>query len=134
VSGGSRSGYYDWRNRRPSAREIADLELMTTITEIHTMSRYSYGAPRVHAELRLGLGVRCGRKRAARLMRVAGIAGISQRRKRRGDHPAPAPHDDLVCRRFVANQPNLLWVTDITSIRRGKGRCIAALCSTCTRG
>jgi putative transposase len=44
--GVSRSGYYGWRNRRPSARRVADLELMTTISEIHTMSRYSYGAPR----------------------------------------------------------------------------------------
>ena len=94
--GVSRSGYYDWRNRRPSARRVADEELMDTITEIHTMSRCSCGAPRVHAELRLGLGVRCGRKRVARLMRLAGIAGICHRRKRRGDRPAPAPHEDLV--------------------------------------
>ena len=97
------------------------------------MSRSSYGAPRVQAELRLGLGVRCARKRVARLMRVAGIAGICHRRKRRGDRPAPAPHEDLVCRRFVADRPNLLWVTD-HSAPDGKGRCIAALCSTCTRG
>ena len=75
---------------------FADQKLTATITEIHAMSRYSYGAPRVHAELRLGLGVRCGRKRVARLMRTAGIAGICHRRKRRGHPPTPAPHDDLV--------------------------------------
>jgi putative transposase len=90
VSGVSRSGYYDSRSRGPSARHAADRALITTITEIHTMSRYSYGAPRVHAELRLGMGVRCGRKRVARLMRPAGIAGICHRRKHRSDRPAPA--------------------------------------------
>jgi transposase InsO family protein len=102
---------------------------MATITEIHTMSRYSYGAPRVHAELRLGLGVRCGRKRVARLMRLAGIAGICHRRKRRGQVPAPAPHDDLVCRRFIADRPNMLWVTDITQhpTREGMVYCCAVL-------
>jgi transposase InsO family protein len=127
--GVSRSGYYDWRNRGPSARHVADQELMATITEIHTMSRHSKGAPRVHAELRLGMGVRCGRKPVARLMRVAGVAGICHRRKRRGGRPAPAPHDDLVCRRFVAERPNTLWVTDITQhpTREGMVYCCAVL-------
>jgi putative transposase len=53
--GVSRSGYYGWRSRRPSARRVADEKLMDTITEVHAMSRYSYGAPRVHAELQPGL-------------------------------------------------------------------------------
>lgn len=127
--GVSRSGYYDWRDRGPSARQVADRELMATIIEIHSMSRFSYGAPRVHAELRLGLGIRCGRKRVARLMRVAGIAGICHRRKRRGQVPAAAPHDDLVCRRFIADRPNMLWVTDITQhpTREGVVYCCAVL-------
>jgi len=125
----SRSGYYDWLERAPSAREVADTKLITTITQIHAMSRYSYGAPRVHAELRLGLGVRCGRKRVARLMRTAGIAGISHCRKRRGDKPLPACHDDLVERRFVADRPNMLWVTDITEHPTSEGAvyCCAVL-------
>jgi transposase InsO family protein len=127
--GVSRSGFYDWRSRGPSARQSADRALMTMITEIHTMSRYSYGAPRVHAELRLGLGVRCGRKRVARLMRLAGLAGICHRRKRRGDRPTSAAHEDLVCRRFVADRPNMLWVTDITQhpTRDGTVYCCAVL-------
>src|SRR5260370_15378866 len=93
------------------------------------MSRYSYGAPRVHAELRLRVGVRCGRKRVARLMRPAGIAGIGHRRRRRGHTPLPACHDDLVGRRFVGDRPNMLWVTDITehSTSEGTVYCCAVL-------
>lgn len=60
VLGVSRAGYYDARDRPPSARAVAEAALTETIRNIHTMSRGSYGAPRVHDELRLGLGVRCG--------------------------------------------------------------------------
>jgi putative transposase len=52
----SRSGYYEWLGRAPSARQAADEALRVTITELHEASRGTYGAPRVHAELRLGLG------------------------------------------------------------------------------
>lgn len=85
-----RSGYYDWAARRPSARACEDARLTETIRQIHYDSRCSYGAPRVHAELPLGVGLAIGRKRVARLMRAAGIQGISRRRKRAGDIPAPA--------------------------------------------
>jgi len=124
----STSGYYEWRDRRPSARAVADEALRVQIVAIHAMSRGSYGAPRVHAELRLGRGVRCGRKRVARLMRIAALHGIY---RRRGKHarPTPAVHDDLVRRRFVADAPNRLWLTDITEhpTREGKLYCAAVL-------
>jgi transposase InsO family protein len=117
----STSGYYEWRERAPSLRAVADAALMAQIKDIHTMSRGTYGVPRVHAELRLGCGVRCGRKRVARLMRSAGLQGIFVRRKRRGC-PQPPVHDDLVQRQFVADAPNRLWLTDITEhpTREGK--------------
>jgi transposase InsO family protein len=117
----STSGYYDWRERPASARAAADTALTAQIQAIHTMSRGSYGVPRVHAELRLGCGVRCGRKRVARLMRSAGLQGIYVRRRRRGC-AAPPVHDDLVRRHFVADAPNRLWLTDITEhpTREGK--------------
>ena len=67
----STSGYYEWRGRPLSARAQADQALTLQIREIHTCSRGTYGVPRVHVELRLGRGVRCGRKRIARLMRIA---------------------------------------------------------------
>ncbi|WP_442786488.1 IS3 family transposase [Leifsonia sp. AG29] len=57
----SRSGYYEWARRAPSARQVADQALSGMITRIHYESRGTYGAPRVHAELRLGFGVRVGR-------------------------------------------------------------------------
>ena len=117
----STSGYYDWRERPASARAAADTALTAQIQAIHTMSRGSYGVPRVHAELRLGCGVRCGRKRVARLMRSVGLQGIYVRRRRRGCS-APPVHDDLVRRHFVADAPNRLWLTDITEhpTREGK--------------
>ena len=124
----STAGYYEWRERAPSARAVADQALSEQIVEIHAMSRGSYGAPRVHAELRLGQGVRCGRKRVARLMRSAGLHGIYRRRGRHA-RPAPAVHDDLVRRRFVADAPDRLWLTDITEhpTREGKVYCTAVL-------
>lgn len=81
--------------------------------------------PRVHAELRLGAGVRCGRKRVARLMREAGLVGIGYRRKRRSA-PSPAPHADLVSRRFVADAPNWLWCTDLTEHPTTEGKVYCA--------
>ena len=102
-------------------RARADEVLSAEIAEIHTMSRGTYGSPRVHAELRLGRDVRCGRKRVARLMRTAGLQGAFRRRGRRR-YPAPPVHDDLVQRRFYADAPDRLWVTDITEhpTREGK--------------
>lgn len=124
----STSGYYEWRGRAPSARAVADQALTAQIVQIHSMSRGTYGSPRVHAELRLGHGVRCGRKRVARLMQAAQLHGVYRRRGKRA-RPAPAVHDDLVRRRFVADAPDRLWVTDITEhpTREGKIYCAAVL-------
>jgi transposase InsO family protein len=123
----SRSGYYEWRERSPSARDVADAYLANTIVDIHAMSRCSYGAPRMHAELRLEMGVRVGRKRVERLLRITGRRGISHRHKRR-HKPAEAVHQDLVQRKFVAAGPDLLWCIDITEhpTRGGKVYCRGA--------
>ena len=79
VLGVSKAGYYAWLRRPPSARAVADEVLMKRIRTIHVTSQGTYGVPRVHAELRAG-GEKHGRKRIARLMRSAGIAGVSRRR------------------------------------------------------
>lgn len=129
MLGISRSGLYEALGRAPSARHVADQALTATITAIHEGSRATYGAPRVHAELRLGLGIACGRKRVARLMRAAGLVGVCHRRKRRGQRPLPAPHEDLVRRDFTADGPDRLWCTDITEhpTNTGKVYCAAVL-------
>ncbi len=130
----SRSGYYEWRHRPPSTRDLADAWLTNTILAVHRDSRCSYGSPRVHAELRLGLGIGCGRKRVARLMREAGIAGLCHHRKKGRHRPAAAVHDDLVHRRFVADTPDRLWCTDITEHPTGDGTLyLAAVEDVCTR-
>ena len=117
VLGVSPSGYYAWRRRRPSARARADAELTARVQEIHASSRGTYGAPRIHAEL-TDAGVAVGRKRVARVMRAAGIAGVSRRRgprtTRRDVQVRPAP--DRVERCFEADAPNRLWVADITYV------------------
>ena len=125
----SRAAYYDHLTRPPSAREQADAVLSVTIAEVHARSRGTYGAPRVHADLRLGLGVRCGRKRVARLMAAAGLVGVSHQRKRAGTGPLPATHTDLVQRRFTADGPDRLWCTDITEHPTGQGKVYCAAVS-----
>jgi putative transposase len=113
----SASGYYAWRVRPPSARAFEDGKLLERILAIHADSRGTYGAPRVQAELR-AQGIRISRKRVARLMRQAGVHGVSRRRfvvttvRQPGAVPAP----DLVQRDFEVGGANQLWVADITYI------------------
>jgi len=123
VLGVSKAGFYAWRRRPPSARARADAALLKRIRTVHAGSRETYGAPRVHAELRAG-GERHGRKRIAQLMRDAGLVGASRRRRgpittRRDKTARPAP--DLVDRNFAAKAPNQLWVADITFVPTASG-------------
>ena len=87
----SRSGYYDRKNRPPSRRARESAALMERIREIHSRSPQIYGYPRVHAELR-ALGVRCNRKRVARLMRKAGLRGCIRGRRKRTPAGANTPY------------------------------------------
>ena len=84
TPGASISGYYDWKAAQLNQcrRRREDDQLRGTIGEIHRQSRGTYGAPRVHAELRLGRDIRVGRKRVERLMRAAGLQGVTRRRRR----------------------------------------------------
>jgi len=113
----SPSGYYAWRKRAASERAQEDVVLLRKIRTIHTASRESYGVPRVHREL-MAQKVSVGRDRVARLMRQAGLRGITRRRRvvttQRDEKARPAP--DLVGRRFEAEGPNRLWVADATYI------------------
>jgi putative transposase len=121
----SKSGFYGWRDRAPSARDQADALLSEKIARMHRDSHETYGAPRIHIELR-ALGVRCARKRVARLMREAGLFGCGGRRRKarttlrsRTERIPPVP--DLVKRNFNPQAPNRLWVADITYVRTWEG-------------
>ena len=119
----SEAGYHAWRKRPPSKKQEADTALLKRVRTIHASSRETYGAPRVHAELRAG-GEKHGRKRIARVMRAAGLVGASRRRAgitttRRDREARPAP--DLVDRKFAADRPNRLWVADITFVPTASG-------------
>ena len=122
MLGVSKSGYYAWRGRPLSERKRQDALLTEKIRQIHTRSHETYGYPRVHAELR-SLGVRCGRRRVARLMRAAGLRGCVRGKKRRTTRrdPRAAPAPDLLCRNFVAGGPNRIWLADITYIPTREG-------------
>lgn len=115
--GVSRAGYYAWLGREPSARARADAELTTRIEAIHKASRETYGAPRIHAEL-IDEGVRVGRKWVERLMKVSGLAGVSRRKGARTTFrdERVRPACDLVDRNFQADEPDRLWVADITYV------------------
>src|SRR5690625_7208417 len=91
VLGVSRSGYYAWSGRPPSARSVADALLRERIEAIHKKSDGTYGRPRIHAELKEE-GMRDGAKRIARLTGEAGIEGVSRRRGQ------PRPHGDTESR------------------------------------
>jgi transposase InsO family protein len=122
MLGVSRSGYYAWRRRSPSERARFDAVLSEKIEMIHRNSRATYGAPRVHAELR-AIGIRCGRKRVAKLMRRAKLRGCLRGRRMCTTHrialQQAAP--DLVVRNFSSEAPDRLWVADITYVRSGEG-------------
>ena len=122
VLGVSRSGFYAWAGRPPSARLRRDWGLIIHIRRVHQISRATYGAPRVHAELK-GEGIHVAKKRVARLMRDAGLEGAHRRRSRRTTlrDPDAAPASDLVERSFRPNGPDRLWVADITYIRTWAG-------------
>src|SRR5215203_5006814 len=101
VLGVARAGYYAWACRPPSDRSRSDALLGEQIRQIHAHSRGIYGAPRIHAELRLGLGVHVSRKRVARIMCEHGLQGVQ--------------------RRFAPPGPDQLWVADITQQRTDQG-------------
>lgn len=113
----SRSGFYAWGCRAESRHAREDRALLTRIEAIHRESREAYGAVKTWRSLRVQ-GVPCGRHRVARLRRQAGIEARRKRRFRvttQSRHSFPvAPN--VLARRFTVDQPNRVWVGDITFI------------------
>jgi transposase InsO family protein len=118
----SSSGYYAWRERPPSAREMANQELYTKIKTVYDDNHGVYGSPRIYRELK-DQGIACSQNRIARLMRLRGLRAKQTKRfrsttKRNQAHPV-APN--LLKRHFVAERPNQKWLTDITYIPTQEG-------------
>ena len=113
LVGVARSSFYEWRNRVPSQHVVDDAVLVAEIVGIHRASQGTYGAPRVHGQLRHH-GRRVGRKRVARLMATHGLTGVHGRRKWRRGRPNIAPAPDLLQGDFTAEVPDQRWVADIT--------------------
>jgi putative transposase len=118
-----RSGYYAWRKRRPSTRAQANQALLELIKTEHKKSRKTYGSPRVYVLLRRK-GVKCGRNRVARLMRLHGIRALSKRKyhpKTTQRQPGVIPAPNHLNQDFSALAPNQKWVSDFTYIETGEG-------------
>jgi len=119
----SRSAFYDWHERPPSLRALSDAELTEKIRAVHLASRGTYGAPRVHAEL-AAQGLHVGRKRVARLMVRAGLAGRCRRRTRRTTIADPEARAMNLLERAFGPQDIVIdtaWAGDITYVRTWEG-------------
>lgn len=112
VVGVSVSGFYAWRNRKPSARAVRHEMIADVIREVHDDSRQTYGARRVHAELVLGRKMVVARCTVELVMRRLGLAGLPGRPRYRRIPNTPTA-EDLVNRDFARAEPNRLWLTDI---------------------
>jgi transposase InsO family protein len=134
--GVSVSGYYAWRDRQPSQRQQEDVRLLSHIRAAYQAGRGLYGSPRIHAALRQQ-GIRCSRKRVARLMRQHGIH--SRRRPKRRVRTTDSRHNrpvapNLLQRDFSADAPNEKWLGDIVGIWTDEGWLyLAALLDTYSR-
>ena len=131
----SRSAYYSWQQSGTSMREHHNQELLERISQIHQQSRRTYGSPRIWHALRQQ-GIRCSRKRIARLMHIHGIQAKMVRRfkvtTRSRSTQAMAP--DLVQRQFIIHQPNRVWTSDITYIWTREGWAyLAVVLDLCSR-
>jgi transposase InsO family protein len=118
----SPSGYYAWRGRPPSAREMANRELKAAIRKVLDDSGQTYGSPRIYQVMRK-MGLLCSENRVARLMRAEGLCARQTRRfrsttKRNESH---RPASNLLQRDFEAERPDQKWLADITYIPTSEG-------------
>ncbi len=119
----SRSGFYAWRGREPSATQLRQESLTETIREIHMESRRNYGAPRVYREL-LKQGHTCNQKTVEKYMRDADIRAKTHRKFRVSTTDSNHPHpiaENIVDRNFDPSQKNETWTADITYIPTDEG-------------
>ena len=118
----SRSGYYAWRTRRPSARKMANQKLLTAIRKAYQDNERVYGSPRITQALRQQ-GWQCGENRVARLMRTHHIQAnvVTRFHTTTRRNPAHRVAPNLLRRAFRATRPNQIWLADITYIPTQEG-------------
>jgi putative transposase len=117
----SRSGYYAWKNRRPSKHCMENAMLLKEIEKSYCANRKVYGSPRIHAALKTQ-GYQCGVNRIAKIMRTNDIQAQQHRRmKRKVVYVSTAKVPNLVDRQFIVSQPNKIWAADITCLWTGTG-------------
>ncbi len=129
MYGVTRGGFYAWQARLPSARALGDVELIEHVTRVHSGSRGLYGSPRVAHKLRQQ-GVQVGRRRIARLMRVARLQGRSARLYRRSRVSQRAFFTSIANsqRAITLDATNQIWVADVTYLQiAGQWRYLAAV-------
>ncbi len=118
----SASSYYKWTARKISNRELANKELLADIQKIYQASKCRYGAPKIHAELR-ALDKSCNLKTVQSIMQKNGIKAILRRKfktkKQQTDNRVIVPN--ILDQNFIVDQPNKIWVTDITYIKTKEG-------------
>jgi transposase InsO family protein len=123
LLGVSPSGYYGWRQKRPTKRQSEDAALAARIAAAHRASRRTYGAPRIVEDLREE-GIRTSKRRCTRLMRVQGLRGKKKNRRRprttdsRHAQPVAA---NVIAERPAPTGPNQAWRTDITYLKTTEG-------------
>jgi transposase InsO family protein len=118
----SHGGYYAWRTRPVSQREMANQKLIQQIEAVFNASHGTYGSPRVYQALK-SHGIACSENRVARLMRLRGIRAKQSKRFRctTRRHPSRPVAPNHLERDFSATAPNEKWVTDITYIKTTEG-------------
>jgi len=131
----SRSGYYAWRGRPESERDMENRRLVDRIRMVHKKSRKTYGSPRVHSQLVLD-GERCSRGRVARLMSANGIRARGRRKfvaTTDSKHDLPVA-ENVLGRDFSVAEPDRVWVSDITYIPTDEGWLyLAGVVDLCSR-
>ena len=132
----SPSGYYAWRERPASAREMANQDLYNEINAVYNANHGVYGSPRIYHELKKQ-GIACSENRVARVMRLRGLQAKQSRRfkstTKRNKTQTAAPN--LVKQDFEANQPDQKWLADITYVATLEGWLyLATILDLYTRG
>ncbi len=122
VLGVSRSGYYGWRKQPHGKRRQDDNKLLMSIKESYRKNRGNYGSPRITDDLR-DQGLRCGKNRVARIMKVNGIVAKTKKKFKattNSKHNLPVA-ENLLKQDFTSPRPNAIWVSDVTYVWTHEG-------------